>query len=58
LQKERHITSVVVTHDIRGARTVSDRLALMREGEILIQGTFDDLQKSRDPFVVQFLRGS
>jgi len=48
----------VVTHDIRGARTVSDRLALMREGEILIQGTFDDLQKSRDPFVVQFLRGS
>jgi phospholipid/cholesterol/gamma-HCH transport system ATP-binding protein len=58
LQKERHITSVVVTHDIRGARTVSDRLALMREGEILIHGTFDDLQKSRDPFVVQFLRGS
>jgi phospholipid/cholesterol/gamma-HCH transport system ATP-binding protein len=57
LQKERHITSVVVTHDIHGARTVSDRLALMRDGEILIQGTFDDLQKSRDPFVVQFLKG-
>ena len=57
LQKERHITSVVVTHDIHGARTVSDRLALMRDGQILIQGTFDDLQKSRDPFVVQFLKG-
>jgi phospholipid/cholesterol/gamma-HCH transport system ATP-binding protein len=57
LQKERHITSVVVTHDIHGARTISDRLALMREGQILIQGTFDDLQASRDPFVVQFLRG-
>ncbi|MGB6546217.1 MAG: ABC transporter ATP-binding protein [Candidatus Acidiferrales bacterium] len=57
LQKDRHITSVVVTHDIHGARTVSDRLALMREGEILIEGTFDDLQKSRDPFVVQFLKG-
>jgi phospholipid/cholesterol/gamma-HCH transport system ATP-binding protein len=57
LQKERHITSVVVTHDIHGARTVSDRLALMRDGEILIQGAFDDLQKSRDPFVVQFLKG-
>src|SRR5580658_7678635 len=57
LQKERHITSVVVTHDSHGARTISDRLALMRDGEILIEGTFDDLQKSRDPFVVQFIRG-
>lgn len=57
LQKERHITSVVVTHDIHGARTISDRLALMREGQILIEGTFDHLQKSRDPFVVQFLKG-
>jgi phospholipid/cholesterol/gamma-HCH transport system ATP-binding protein len=57
LQKERHITSVVVTHDIHGARTISDRLALMRDGEILIEGTFDDLQKSRDPYVKQFLRG-
>jgi ABC-type transporter Mla maintaining outer membrane lipid asymmetry ATPase subunit MlaF len=47
----------VVTHDIQGARTVSNRLALLRDGQILIQGTFDDLQKSRDPFVVQFLKG-
>jgi phospholipid/cholesterol/gamma-HCH transport system ATP-binding protein len=58
LQKERHMASVVVTHDIRGARAVSDRLALMRDGEILIEGTFEDLQKSRDPFVMQFLNGS
>jgi phospholipid/cholesterol/gamma-HCH transport system ATP-binding protein len=58
LQKERHMASVVVTHDIHGARAVSDRLALLRDGEILIEGTFADLQKSRDPFVVQFLKGS
>jgi phospholipid/cholesterol/gamma-HCH transport system ATP-binding protein len=58
LQKERHIASVVVTHDIHGARAISDRLALMRDGQILIEGTFADLQKSRDPFVVQFLNGS
>jgi phospholipid/cholesterol/gamma-HCH transport system ATP-binding protein len=58
LQKERHLASVVVTHDIHGARAVSDRLALLRDGEILIEGTFDDLRKSRDPFVVQFLSGS
>jgi phospholipid/cholesterol/gamma-HCH transport system ATP-binding protein len=58
LQKERQLASVVVTHDIRGARTVSDRLALMRDGQIVIEGSFEHLQKSRDPFVVQFLNGS
>jgi phospholipid/cholesterol/gamma-HCH transport system ATP-binding protein len=58
LQKERKMTSVVVTHDIHGARAISDRLALMRDGQILIEGTFEDLQKSRDTFVTQFLSGS
>jgi phospholipid/cholesterol/gamma-HCH transport system ATP-binding protein len=58
LQKERKMTSVVVTHDIHGARAVSDRLALMRDGQILIEGTFEDLQKSRDTFVTKFLSDS
>ena len=57
LKKRRQITSVVVTHDIRGAKTFSDRLVLMHEGNILVEGSFADLQKNRDPFVVQFLRG-
>ncbi len=56
LKKRRKITSVVVTHDIRGARTFSDRLALMDQGNIVAEGTFEDLQKSRNKFVVQFLR--
>lgn len=55
LQKERNMASIVVTHDIHGARIVSDRVALLRDGQILIEGTFEDLQKSSDPFVVQFL---
>jgi phospholipid/cholesterol/gamma-HCH transport system ATP-binding protein len=55
LQKERKMSSIVVTHDIHGAQTVSDRLAFLRDGQILIEGTFEDLQKSRDKFVVQFL---
>jgi phospholipid/cholesterol/gamma-HCH transport system ATP-binding protein len=58
LQKERQMTSVVVTHDIHSARAVSDCMALMRDGQVLIEGTFEDLQKSRDPFVMQFLDGS
>jgi len=58
LQKERKMTSVIVTHDVHGARAIADRFALMRDGAILIEGTFEDLQKSRDPFVVQFLNDS
>lgn len=55
LQKERNMASIVVTHDIHGAQTVSDRVALLRDGRILIEGTFEDLQKSSDTFVVQFM---
>jgi phospholipid/cholesterol/gamma-HCH transport system ATP-binding protein len=57
LQEKRKITSIVVTHDIRGARTVSHRLVLLNEGSIVAQGTFEELKKNRDPFVVQFLLG-
>jgi phospholipid/cholesterol/gamma-HCH transport system ATP-binding protein len=57
LQKERNMASIVVTHDLRGAKTVSDRLAVMHDGQILIEGTFADLQNSRDEFVRQFLGG-
>jgi len=58
LQKEKQMTSMVVTHDIHSARAVSDRLVLMRDGQVLIEGTFEDLQKSRNPFVMQSLDGS
>jgi len=56
LKRRRKMTAVVVTHDIHGARRFSDRLLLLDEGKVLIEGTFADLQKSRDQFVVQFLR--
>lgn len=56
LQEERNTASVVVTHDLHGAKTVSDRLALIRDGDILIEGSFKDLRNSDDPFVAQFLR--
>ncbi len=56
LQQERKMASIVVTHDVHGARIVSDRLALMHEGNILIEGTFEDLQRSQDKFVAEFLK--
>lgn len=55
LQKRGSVTSIVVTHDLPSARAVSDRLALLRDGQILIQGSFEGLQESKDNFVVKFL---
>ncbi len=46
----------MVTHDIPNAKTVSDRLALMQGGDILIEGTFEDLRNSPNEFVAEFLR--
>jgi phospholipid/cholesterol/gamma-HCH transport system ATP-binding protein len=56
LKKKRKMTAVVVTHDIHGARKFADRLVLLRDGEIAMEGTFADLQKSKDSFVMQFLK--
>jgi phospholipid/cholesterol/gamma-HCH transport system ATP-binding protein len=56
LKMERNLTSVVVTHDIHGAKTFADRVVLLRHGKVLINGTFGDLERSSDPFVTQFLK--
>jgi phospholipid/cholesterol/gamma-HCH transport system ATP-binding protein len=56
LKKERNLTSVVVTHDVHGAKTFADRVVLLREGKVVINGTFSELEKSPDPFVNQFLK--
>jgi phospholipid/cholesterol/gamma-HCH transport system ATP-binding protein len=55
LKKKRAITAVVVTHDVHGAKTFSDLLILLDQGKIVAQGTFEELRKSKDEFVVRFL---
>ncbi len=55
LQRQHRLASIVVTHDMLSARTMATRIALMHKGKITIQGSFDELQASRDPFVSQFL---
>ncbi len=57
MKKERKMTAIVVTHDIHGAKEFSDRFVMVNDGHIVIEGTLEDLQKSQDHFVSQFLRG-
>jgi phospholipid/cholesterol/gamma-HCH transport system ATP-binding protein len=56
LRDERHITSIVVTHDLHTARTIADRLIVLDKGKTLFDGTFADFSRSEIPFVVQILK--
>ncbi len=58
LQKEHHMASIVVTHDLHSAKTIADRLALLHEGNVVIEGSFEELQHSDVEFVKEFLKQS
>jgi phospholipid/cholesterol/gamma-HCH transport system ATP-binding protein len=55
LDKELGVTSVMVTHDVRGAFNVADKIALLSEGRIVLQGTPEEFRESEDPKVKAFL---
>jgi phospholipid/cholesterol/gamma-HCH transport system ATP-binding protein len=55
LAGELGVTSVMVTHDVRGAFRVADRLALLTGGRIVLAGTPKDFMASQVPQVREFL---
>jgi phospholipid/cholesterol/gamma-HCH transport system ATP-binding protein len=55
LDNELGVTSVMVTHDVRGAFRTADRLALLTGGKIVQQGTQEEFLQSRNPKVQEFL---
>jgi phospholipid/cholesterol/gamma-HCH transport system ATP-binding protein len=57
LQKEMGVTSIVITHDLVSAYKVADRMAMLYDGRIVAVGTPDEIRKSPDPVVQQFLLG-
>ena len=57
LQKELHVTSIVVTHDMVSCFHIADRVALLNEGRIYFVGTPDDLKSTTDPIVRDFVDG-
>jgi phospholipid/cholesterol/gamma-HCH transport system ATP-binding protein len=56
LQRERALTSIVVTHDLHSAKTIADRLALLDKGKVVMEGSFQELAASTDGFVREFFR--
>ncbi len=57
LNRKTGITAVVVTHDMISAFSISDRVILIRSGEIVVEGTPQEVLSSDNPFVQEFVGG-
>jgi len=57
LQTQFGMTSLVVTHDMKSAFDVADRIAYLHEGRVYFHGTPGELQQSTDPLIQDFLLG-
>ena len=55
LQREEHVTQVVVTHDIETAYRVADYLIMIYHGENIFHGTVDEIKASTDGRIQAFL---
>lgn len=51
------VTGIVVTHDMRSAYTVGDRIAMLYEGRVRQAGTVAEIRQTQDPVVRQFIEG-
>ncbi len=58
LQRRLGVTSVVVTHDLTSAFSVADRVAMLYGGRVIFQGTPDEVRRTSDPLMRQFIEGS
>lgn len=52
-----HVTSVVVTHDMRSARRLGQRILMLHQQRLYATGTADEIFQSSDPVVRQFVEG-
>lgn len=57
LQEKLNFTSVVVTHDMKSAFTISDRLAMIHSGTVIYSGTVEEMKSCADPRVSDFIEG-
>ena len=58
VKKERHTTLVIVTHDVRGARRVADKIVVLDKGRLVGMGTVADLESSDNEVVRELISES
>jgi phospholipid/cholesterol/gamma-HCH transport system ATP-binding protein len=57
LQRELHTTSVSVTHDMNSAFKIANRIVMLHEGKIIIDGSPDEIKNTENPIVKRFVVG-
>jgi len=57
LQRELHVTSIVVTHDMASAYKVADRILMLYHGKFIFDGTCEDVRSCGDDRVRRFIEG-
>ena len=57
LHDKLKVTSVVVTHDMKSAYKVADRIAMLYQGKIIAEGSPQEIQNTNHPIVHQFING-
>jgi phospholipid/cholesterol/gamma-HCH transport system ATP-binding protein len=57
VRERLHVTTIAVTHDMRSARRIGQRIMMLHEGRIYFQGTPDEVFSSEDPIVSRFVTG-
>jgi len=55
LKLHLHLTSVVVTHDMRLAKKLANRIVFLHEARVIFFGPYKDMEKSNEPIVQEFL---
>ncbi|MFZ0199213.1 MAG: ATP-binding cassette domain-containing protein [Candidatus Sulfotelmatobacter sp.] len=55
LKLQLSLTSIVVTHDMRLAEKLADRVVFLHEGKVVFFGTYAEMEKSAEPIVQEFL---
>ncbi len=58
LSEKSKVTCVIVTHEMDSAFRIATRMAMLYHGKIIEEGTPEEMKKSRNPVVTQFLTGS
>jgi phospholipid/cholesterol/gamma-HCH transport system ATP-binding protein len=57
LKEALNVTSIVVTHDMKSAFSIADRMAMVFRGEIILSGTPEEFRASRDARIKDFIEG-
>ncbi|PIQ46426.1 MAG: ABC transporter ATP-binding protein [Deltaproteobacteria bacterium CG12_big_fil_rev_8_21_14_0_65_43_10] len=57
LREKLRVTSIAITHDMKSAYKIGDRIAMLYKGKIIEVGTPDEIKNSKNEIVQQFIQG-